>query len=120
MGNRLLDQEEIWTSPFYMNAADAKWWIGFGAVTAALIVTVHRTSTVFENSSGQVARGNYRSTIGTSYALLPLVAGFYGCGVLRDDPNAREAGVLGSEALLDSLIVVSVLKPVAGRKRSDS
>jgi membrane-associated phospholipid phosphatase len=120
VGNTLLDQKEIWTSPFHMNAADAKWWIGFGAVTVALIATDHRTSTVFENSSGQVAWGNNLSTIGTSYTLLPLIAGFYGYGVFRDDPKARETGVLGGEALLDSLIVVSVLKPVAGRNRPDS
>ena len=50
--NVLLDQKEIWTSPFHMHAKDAKWWIGFGAATAALISTDHRTSNIFENSSG--------------------------------------------------------------------
>ena len=118
--NILLDQKEIWTSPFHMHANDAKWWIGFGAVTAALIATDHRSSTLLENSKGQVTWGDNLSNIGTSYTLIPLVAGFYGFGVLRDDPKAREAGVLGAEALLDSLIVVSVLKPVAGRNRPDS
>jgi membrane-associated phospholipid phosphatase len=48
------------------------------------------------------------------------VAGFYGFGVLGNDPKARETGVLGGEALLDSLIVVSVLKPIAGRNRPNS
>lgn len=119
-GNILLDQKQIWTSPFHMKSTDARWWIGFGAVTAALIATDHRTSTIFENSRGQVVWGNNLSKIGTTYTLLPLVAGFYGFGVLRDDPKARETGVLGGEALLDSLIVVSVLKPIAGRNRPDS
>jgi len=107
----LLDQKEIWTSPFHMHAADAKCWIGFGAVTAALIATDHQTSTIFENSKGQITWGNNISKIGASYTLLPLVAGFYGFGVLENDPKARETAVLGGEALLDSLIFVSVHHP---------
>jgi hypothetical protein len=114
MGNLLLDQKEIWTSPFHMHKKKAKWWIGLGAVTAALVATDHHTSTLFENSRGQVAWGNNISTIGASYTLIPLVAGFYGYGVLRNDAKSREVGVLGTEALLDSLIVVEVLKPIAG------
>ncbi len=50
--NILLDQKEIWTSPFHMHAGDAPWWIGFGGATAALIATDHRTSTLLENSKG--------------------------------------------------------------------
>jgi hypothetical protein len=88
-GNILLDQKEIWTSPFHMHAGDAKWWIGFGAATAALIATDHTTSTALENSKGQITWGNNVSKIGAAYTLIPLVAGFYGYGVLRDDPKAR-------------------------------
>ena len=118
--NTLLDQKEIWTSPFHAGSQNIKWWVGIAGVTAALIATDHRTSNVFENSQGQVSWGNNLSRIGASYTLLPLVAGFYGYGVLKDDPKPREVGVLGAEALLDSLIVVEVLKPIAGRNRPDS
>ncbi len=120
LGNILLDQKEIWTSPFHMHGTDSLWWIGIGGATAALIATDHRTSNIFENSKGQVTWGNNLSKIGTSYTLLPLVAGFYGFGVFENDPKAREVGVLGGEALLDSLIVSSVLKPIAGRNRPNS
>jgi hypothetical protein len=120
VGNILLDQKEIWTSPFHMHGTDALWWIGIGGATAALIATDHQTSTVFENSKGQISWGNNLSKIGASYTLIPLVAGFYGFGVFEDDPKAREVGVLGGEAMLDSLIVVSVLKPIAGRNRPNS
>jgi membrane-associated phospholipid phosphatase len=118
-GNILLDQKEIWTSPFRMNRQNAKWWLGFGAATAALIATDHRTINTFENSPGQVRWGTNISRIGASYTLLPLVAGFYGYGILRDNPKARETGVLGAEALLDGLIVVQILKAAAGRNRPD-
>ncbi len=118
MGNILLDQKEIWTSPFHMHTGDAKWWLGFGAATAALGATDH-DSALHPNPS-QVSWSNHISNIGTSYTLVPLVAGFYGYGVLRDNPKAREVGVLGTEALLDSLIVVAILKPIAGRNRPDA
>jgi membrane-associated phospholipid phosphatase len=120
IGNILLDQKEIWTSPFHMKKADAKWWIGFAAVTGALIATDHKSSTLFENSNGQVAWGNRISKVGAAYTLVPIVAGFYGYGILRDDSKAREVGVLGTEALVDSLIVVQILKPIAGRNRPNS
>jgi membrane-associated phospholipid phosphatase len=119
-GNFLLDQKEIWTSPFHMHKSDAKWWILFGAATAVLIATDHRSSTIFENSTGQVAWANHVSNIGSVYTLIPIAAGFYGFGVLRDDPKAREVGILGGEAMLDTLIVVEVLKPIAGRNRPDA
>lgn len=118
--NTLLDQKEIWTSPFHMRTSDIKWWVGIGSVTAGLIATDHDTSKVFENSRGQITWGNNLSRIGTSYTLLPLVAGFYGYGVLRNDAKPREVGVLGAETLLDSLIVVEVLKPIARRNRPDA
>ncbi len=118
--NVWLDQKEIWTSPFHMNKENATWWILFGGATVALVATDHQTSHVFENSKGQITWGNRISDIGASYTLLPVVAGFYGVGVLADHPKAREVGVLGGESLLDSLIVVEVLKVAAGRNRPDA
>lgn len=115
--NIILDQKDIWTSPFRMNAQNAGWWIGFGGATAALIATDRHTSTLLENTKLQVTWGNNLSRIGASYTLIPLVAGFYGFGVFRDNAKAREVGVLGAEALMDSVIVQGVLKPIAGRNR---
>jgi membrane-associated phospholipid phosphatase len=120
LGNILLDQKEIWTSPFRMHKGDSKWWIGFGAATAALVATDHRTSRLFENSPSQITWGNRFSQTGAAYTLVPVVAAFYGVGVLTDNAQARETGVLGTEALVDSLIVVSVLKPIAGRDRPNA
>jgi len=119
-GNMLLDQKEIWTSPFHMHKSDAKWWILFGAATAVLIATDRDSSTLLENSKGQVRWAQHISNIGAEYTLIPIVAGFYAYGAIRDQAKAREVGVLGAEALLDGLIVVQILKPIAGRKRPDA
>jgi membrane-associated phospholipid phosphatase len=117
--NILLDQRDIFTSPFRMNRDNAKWWLLSGAVTAGLIVADRRITNSFENSRGQVQWGGRISQIGASYTLVPLVAGYYAFGVLTDHAKAREIGVLGTESLLDSLIVAGVLKEVFRRNRPD-
>jgi membrane-associated phospholipid phosphatase len=118
--NILLDQKEIWTSPFHMHRGDAKWWLGFGAVTAALIATDHRTINTFENGRTQVKWANNISKIGAVYTLIPVAAGFYTFGVILDNPKARETGILGGEAMIDTVIVSQVLKTVARRNRPNS
>src|SRR5205807_10489279 len=50
---------------------------------------------------------------------IPIVAGSYVYGAWRDNAKAREIGVLGTESLLDSLIVVEILKAAARRNRPD-
>ena len=118
--NVLLDQKQIWTSPFHMNRHNAGWWLLFGGATAALVATDHRTSTAFENSRGQITWGNGISKIGATYTLIPIVAGFYAYGAEADSSKAREVGVLGAESLIDGLIVQEVLKPIAGRPRPNA
>ena len=117
--NILLDQKDIFTSPFRMNRNNAKWWLLSGAVTAGLIAADHHITNSFENSNGQVKWGGRISQIGAAYTLVPLVAGYYGYGVIADHAKAREIGVLGTESLLDSLIVAGVLKEVFRRNRPD-
>lgn len=118
--NLLLDQKEIWTSPFHMNRRNAGLWLGFTAATAALIATDNKTSTILENSKGQIRAGNLVSKTGASYTVIPTAAAFYLTGVLADNQKARETGVLGAEAMLDGIIVYEVVKTVASRNRPNS
>ena len=109
-GNIWFDQEATWTSPILMTGKNAAVWAAFGALTAGAILIDRRTAHVFENSAGQVRWGNNTSHGGATYIVLPEVAGFYLWGVTADNQKARETGVLGGEALLDSLTVVEMLK----------
>ncbi|MEP6715587.1 MAG: phosphatase PAP2 family protein [Terriglobia bacterium] len=118
--NIWMDQKAIWTSPFHLDKEDAAWFAGLGAITAGLILTDRRTTHIFENGPLQIRYGNNVSKIGAVYTVLPEVAGFYLYGVLADNQKARETGVLGGEALIDSLIVVEVLKAAAGRNRPNA
>src|SRR5947208_5132012 len=117
--NIALDQKEIFTSPFKVNRQNALEWLLPIAATGALIASDTHIANAFENSRGQVRWGGRISNIGASYTLIPIVAGSYVYGAWRDNPKGREIGVLGTESLLDSLIVAGVLKEVFRRNRPD-
>src|ERR1700756_4931374 len=88
--NILLDQKDIFTSPFHANRHNALEWLVPMAATGALIASDTQIANAFENSSGQVRWGGRISNIGAAYTLVPIVAGSYVYGAWRDDPKARE------------------------------
>jgi len=113
------DQKAIWTSPFHANRKNAQWWATFGGGTAVLIATDRRTSKALPNTVRQVGFSRNVSQIGAVYTTLPIAGALYLYGKKKDDPHTREAGVLGAESLLDSYILVTILKTAAGRERPD-
>ena len=117
--NIALDQKDIWTSPFHVNRENALEWLVPMAAVGALIPADTHIANAFENSRGQVRWGGRISNIGAAYTLIPIVAGSYVYGAWRDNPKGREIGVLGTESLLDTLIVAGVLKEVFRRNRPD-
>jgi membrane-associated phospholipid phosphatase len=115
--NFLLDQKDIWTSPFHMKRSDAKWWLLFGTATGALIATDHWTSRQLPNTNDQTRFSARVSDVGALYTVVPVTAAFYLGGVLTDNAKARETGLLGAEALADGLVVFEVLKLATQRQR---
>lgn len=115
--NIVLDQKQIWTSPFRMTRQNAKWWLIFGAATGALIATDRRSSQQLPNTGDQLAFSRGASRLGAVYTLVPIAGGFYLTGVLARQPKLRETGLLGAEAIVDGLIVSEVLKVSTGRQR---
>jgi len=117
--NIAYDQKEIFTSPFHANRHNALEWLVPMAATGAFIAADTHIANAFENSRGQVRWGDRISNIGASYTLIPIIAGSYIYGAWRDNAKGREIGVLGTETLLDSLIVVGVSKEIFRRNRPD-
>jgi membrane-associated phospholipid phosphatase len=115
--NVVLDQKQIWTSPFRMTRQNAKWWLIFGGVTGALIATDRRSSQQLPNTGDQLAFSRGVSRVGAVYTLVPIAGGFYLGGVVTGQSKLRDTGLLGAEALVDGLIVSEVLKAATGRQR---
>jgi hypothetical protein len=113
------DQKGIWTSPLHINRANAKWWALFGGGTAAFIATDRRLSDALPDSPNRIKFSKNVSQIGAAYTALPVSGGLYLFGRVSDNPKARETGVLGAETMLDSYLLVSVLKIAAGRERPE-
>jgi len=92
-------------------------WLLSAAATAGLIVEDRRIANSFETAVVRLRWGERISQIGASYTLVPLVAGYYGFGVLTDHAKGARDRRPRHRVLLDSLIVAGVLKEVFRRNR---
>jgi hypothetical protein len=118
--NILRDQRAIWTSPLRVRRGDAKWLAPLGLSTAILIATDrHTAGELFEDGNNQTRLNISKaiSRLGEFYVTGGVAAGFYFAGRAKHDDRARETGLLGAEALIDSAIVVQALKTVSQRPR---
>jgi membrane-associated phospholipid phosphatase len=124
--NILRDQKAIWTSPLHLRSSDARWLVPLGLGTAGLIATDQSTGDEIAESDKPLNASRIVSYAGSAYGSGAVASAFYLFGRLKHDGRARETGVLGAEALIDSAIVVTSLKaitqrtrPTGGQSRSD-
>jgi membrane-associated phospholipid phosphatase len=115
--NILNDQKAIWTAPFHLRGSDARWLAPLGFGTAALIATDRSTGDEIAESRRQLNASRIVSYAGSGYGVGGVALGFYLFGRATNDDRARETGLLGAEALIDSAIVVTGIKEVAQRRR---
>ncbi len=115
--NVLMDQAAIWTSPLHMSRDDVISWSIIGAGIGGLIASDHWTVKQLPNTVDQVSISLDVSQLGAAYTVLPVTAGLYVGGAVFHNPKARETGILGGEALIDSLIVEEALKVTMRRPR---
>jgi membrane-associated phospholipid phosphatase len=124
--NVLHDQKAIWTSPFHLHGRDARWLAPLGLTAAGLIATDQSTGDEIAEAHKQLNASRIVSYAGSGYGVGGVALTFYLFGRARHDDRARETGLLGAEALIDSAIVVTALKeitqrsrPLSGKSRSD-
>ncbi len=124
--NVLRDQKAIWTAPFHLQRRDTRWLAPIGFGTAALIATDRRSGDEIAESRSQLHISRIVSYGGSVYGVAAVTGAFYFAGRATHNDRARETGILGAEALLDSGILVTVIKevtqrtrPSGGRSRSD-
>ena len=124
--NILRDQKAIWTAPLHLHTRDGRWLAPLTLGTAALIATDQKTGDEMAEANSQVDASRIVSYGGSGYGSFAVAATFYVFGRAKHDRRARETGILASEALIDSAILVTSLKaitqrtrPTGGRSRSD-
>jgi membrane-associated phospholipid phosphatase len=115
--NILRDQKAIWTSPVHLRGRDGRWLTPLGLGTAALIATDRRTGDEIAESRTQLNASRIVSYAGSAYGVGGVAATFYLIGRATHDDRARETGLLGAEALIDSGIVVTAVKEIIQRSR---
>lgn len=117
--NLTLDQRDLWASPARLRARDADWLVPFGGITAGFLFADRNISATLSNSSNLIQRSRDFSNLGVA-SLMGTAGGFYLWGKMAQDDHERETGVLSGEAVLNSLVVTSVFKLLAGRERPDA
>lgn len=115
--NLVLDQKDIWTSPLHIHKKTALPWILVGATVGGLIASDRWSARQLPNTVDQVAISSDVSRLGAGYTVLPVTAGLYIGGAIVHNDKARETGILGGEAILDTVIVTEVLKLATQRER---
>jgi len=118
--NILNDQAAIWTSPARLRPRDLEWLVPLAVATGAAIATDHRTVTevVSYDRSFDQANTNASNVMIGGFIAAPVL--LYGWGHFEQSEHAREAGILGGEALLDGVVVEQGLKLVFWRERPNT
>lgn len=115
--NFLKDQETIWTSPGRIRGHDFNYLVPLGLMVTVAITTDHQAMT--EEVSHNTSLNNQSTTASNgllgAFVAAPVI--LYGAGRFTDNEHARETGILCGEAMVDSLVVDEVMKPIFMRER---
>lgn len=115
--NILRDQRAIITAPFHLRESDARFLLPLGATTAALIATDRHTAGALHDDQTRLRVSRDISHLGEFYTTGGIAGAFYLIGRATKSERARETGLLGIEALIDSGIDVQALKVITQRPR---
>lgn len=114
--NFLRDQGAIWTSPIHLNEKRALGAVILVGATTLFITTDHQVmSDHFQDAS--MNHTAEQASTGLTGMFMAAPVAFYGIGAFKADEHAKETGVLGAEAMLDSVAVNEVIKIISRRER---
>ena len=115
--NILRDQKAIWTSPAHLHGHDAPWLFMLGMTAGGFIATDRATGDDMATHTGQLDASRIISHAGSIYGVSAAAGSFYLIGRATHNQRARETGILATEAIIDSGIVVTALKEITQRAR---
>jgi membrane-associated phospholipid phosphatase len=113
----LEDQRAIWTSPARIRESNALGPVALVLATTVAITIDHQvmSSSRLQNPSLNNEASTASNALEGGFIAAP--AAIFAVGAFRDDDHATESGILGGEAILDSLAVSEVLKLISLRER---
>ena len=115
--NILKDQGAIWSSPIRIREKELGYLIPLGLAVTVAITTDHQamSEVVSQNPSF-----NKENTTASNVLVSPFIAApgvLLAAGQFKGNEHAREAGILGGEAMIDSLVVEQGMKLIFLRER---
>jgi len=108
------DQKDIWTSPFRLKPADAKWLVPMSGIATGLFVTDPESSYAMRLDHLHLLR--VASDAGVASAA-GMTGAMYVWGHLTHNERARETGVLATEAMINAIGVDYAISFASGRER---
>ena len=114
----LKDQAAIWTSPVRIRTNDLVWLVPLAGATGAAIATDHYTMSSVVSHNPSFNQTNINISNGLLGGILFVPAALY-LGDFHEGAHAREAGILGGEAVVDGAIVEQGMKLIFWRERPD-
>src|SRR5271170_2628622 len=114
----LKDQAAIWTSPIRIRTNDLVWLVPLAGATGAGIATDHYTMSSVVSHNPGFNDTNTNISNGLLGGILFVPAALY-LGDFHEGAHAREAGILGGEAVVDGAIVEQGMKLIFWRERPD-
>jgi PAP2 superfamily len=113
----LKDQAAIWTSPLHIRAHDLEWLLPLAAATGVGIATDHHVMSSVVSQDPNFNQNNIDASNVLLGGFIAAPVALYGFGHFKDDEHAREAGILGGEALVDGVVVEQAMKLIFWRER---
>ena len=113
----LNEQKAIWTSPAHLNESNAVGPVLLVLATTVAVTTDHQvmsSSRLIDKTLNDRAQTASTGLTGGFVAAPVLI---YGLGAMHHDQHATETGILGGEAIADSVVVSEVIKLISERER---
>ncbi len=113
------DQKAIWTGPKRIRKTDALWLLPLAATAGLLIATDRHEMTLIHSDAANRSSSSLFSNVGLG-TFGAVTALSYGLGAMTHDEHARETGILSTEALADSLVLVEAMKFATDRQSPET
>ncbi len=115
--NLLHDQAAIWTSPLRLRDNNIAVPALVVLATTVAITTDHEAMTELIDHHSSLKNEANTASQGLTGGFIAAPAAFIAMGYMRHNYHAQETGILGGEAILDSLAVNEAVKIISRRER---